>query len=128
MKPGILGTAGIRDGLWPSLWCMAKLLGVFFGWACRSGATTVIEKELEEVIHSEMETAKILLEEPDPDRPEEPYMNVSPLDDALHVSNELSNFLRLLLVTIPNDRPEAAEALSSPRFKALVKNAAYPGV
>ncbi|KAI9671266.1 MAG: hypothetical protein M1829_004673 [Trizodia sp. TS-e1964] len=75
LKPGILGLAGVKDNLWPSLWCMAKIMGLFPGWTALPASTESIRKEAV--------AAKHLLEARDPERPEEMYMNVHPLDDEL---------------------------------------------
>ena len=123
MKPGILGTAGIKDDFWPSIWCPTKLMGVFPGWTGLLTPTTPMRRNIG--------IAKLLLVEPDPDRPEEPYFEVSPLDDelrALHISNEVSNLIRRLMVPDLHNRPEAAEALTSPEFHALLQKVAVPGV
>ncbi|KAH9224390.1 kinase-like domain-containing protein [Leptodontidium sp. 2 PMI_412] len=70
--------------------------------------------------------AKDLLEAKVPDRPDEQYIKVRSLDEELqsvNISAETANLLRCLLTTDPENRPEAADALASPEFQALVLKA-----
>lgn len=116
LKPGILGFAGAKDDLWPSLWCMTKIMGLFPGWTALPARTETIRKEAI--------AAKLLLDTRDLDRPKEMYMNVHPLDDELQtmsISDELSNLLRYLLVPDPEKRPSAVDVLNSPQYQALLR-------
>lgn len=116
MKPGILGTHGIQVGMWPEIWCMPKLMGLFPAWTGLPAATPAIQ---EDVVLS-----RSISEAENPDPPGKPSVEVSPFDDmlqALGISREMANILRYLLVPDPNIRAGAAEALASPEWKALVQ-------
>ncbi|KAG4431341.1 hypothetical protein IFR05_013173 [Cadophora sp. M221] len=114
-KPGTLGVAGMKGGLWPQLWCMVKLMGVFPGWTALPATSCMNE--------TAAIAAKDILGAKDPDRPDEQYVKVRSLDEELqsvNISAETANMLRYLLITDPGNRPEAADALASPEFQALV--------
>lgn len=46
MKPGILGTHGIQVGMWPEIWCMPKLMGLFPAWTGLPAATPAIQEDV----------------------------------------------------------------------------------
>lgn len=115
-KPGILGAAGIKDGVWPELWRMAKLMRAFPKWTALPATFRVNELT--------WECAKALSDAKDPDRPNRQYIEVSRFDDELRsFSDETAKMLRCLLVPDPKIRPDAASALLSSEFQALVNKA-----
>ncbi|KAH6704015.1 kinase-like domain-containing protein [Leptodontidium sp. MPI-SDFR-AT-0119] len=70
------------------------------------------------------ECAKALSDAKDPDRPNRQYIEVSRFDDELRsFSDETAKMLRYLLVPDPKIRPDAASALLSSEFQALVNKA-----
>ncbi|KAG4431832.1 hypothetical protein IFR05_012694 [Cadophora sp. M221] len=115
-KPGILGTAGIKDGVWPELWCIANLMRAFPKWTALPATSRVNELT--------WECVKALSDAKDPDRPGRQYIEVSRLDEELqNFSDETAKMLRYLHVADPKIRPEAASALLSSEFQALVHKA-----
>lgn len=93
-------------------------MGVFPGWTALPATSRMNE--------TAAIAAKDLLEAKVPDRPDEQYIKVRSLDEELqsvNISAETANLLRCLLTTDPENRPEAADALASPEFQALVLKA-----
>ncbi|CZS95451.1 hypothetical protein WAI453_011374 [Rhynchosporium graminicola] len=115
-KPGILGTPGIKDGVWPDLSCIAKLMRAFPKWAALPATSRMNELT--------WDCAKALSNARDPERPSQYYIEAPSLEKELQsFLDETVEIFRFLLVTDPEMRPSAASALLSSEFRALINKA-----
>jgi len=111
-----MGTPGNKYRIVPEAWCIGKLMKLFPKW---DGPPSD-----DDLCIRAFRVARMLLVEPDPEKPGETVLKLGSMDDEmqrLEVEPVLADLLRSMFVTDPKKRPSAEEVLRSKEYLALMR-------